>query len=728
MKKSIRVKQRDISDCGAACLASVAAYYDLHLPVAKIRQMASTNKRGTNINGMVEAAELLGFAAKGVKALDQNGKPKIESLYKIPRPAIAHIVTEKKLMHFVVIYKIAKDKIYIMNPGTGEIEKRSIKNFCAEWTGYLILLVPDEDFIKRNEKTSITQRFWFLFKPHKAVFAQAIFGSVVYTVLGLASSICVQKIIDYVIPEGNKNLLNLICILMIAATLLSLFINYMRSLLMMRAGIQINTRLVLGYYKHLLKLPQSFFDTMRSGEIISRMGDAVRINSFISGTILNLVINIFTVIVSFALMFSYYWKLAVIMLIAIPVYYLIYFFYNKANRIIRRKLMEQGAELQAQLVESINSASTIKRFGIENYANMKTEDRYVTLTRTGWRSGIYDLISGSASNLFSGLFTTTLYWAGTIFVLDNVITPGELMSFNTLTGYFMSPVIALVGVSKAFQEAKIAADRLFEIFDLEEEDNSQKIRMTKEQCGDIVFNNISFRYGSRANVFIDFSIKFEKGKINAIVGESGSGKTTLVALMQNLYSLQKGNITIGNIDIKHVFNNDLRLFIGIVPQRIDLFEGSISENIILDDFEPEWNRVFDICRDVGILDFIESLPEGIKTNIGENGIQLSGGQRQRLAIARALYHNPEILILDEATSSLDSQSEQNIKNIVSNLKENGKTVIIIAHRLGTVMAADKIFVLEKGKLIEEGTHDQLIAKGNNYAKLWNVQTKIDIID
>ncbi|MDR2292962.1 MAG: ATP-binding cassette domain-containing protein, partial [Prevotellaceae bacterium] len=328
------------------------------------------------------------------------------------------------------------------------------------------------------------------------------------------------------------------------------------------------------------------------------------------------------------------------------------------------------------------------------------------------------------SSDLSGLFTTTLYWVGTIFVIDNIITPGELMSFHTLTGYFMSPVIALVGVSKVFQEAKIAADRLFEIFDLKEEDSTQKIRMTKEQCGDIVFNNISFRYGGRSNVFTDFSIKFDKGKINAIVGESGSGKTTLVALLQNLYPLQNGNITIGNIDIKHVYNADLRSLAGIVPQNVELFEGSICDNIILDDYEPEWNRFFDICRDVGMIQFIENLPSGIKTNIGENGIQLSGGQRQRLAIARALYRNPEILILDEATSSLDSESEQNIKNIVNKLKQNGKTIILIAHRLGTVMTADKIFVLENGVLIEEGTHNELIAKNNLYFKFWNTQTNV----
>ncbi len=276
-----------------------------------------------------------------------------------------------------------------------------------------------------------------------------------------------------------------------------------------------------------------------------------------------------------------------------------------------------------------------------------------------------------------------------------------------------------------FQEAKIAADRLFEIFDLKEEDNNQKIPMSKEQCSDISFNNISFRYGSRANIFTDFNIKFEKGKINAIVGESGSGKTTLIALLQNIYPLQSGNITIGEIDIKHVNNSDLRPLVCTVPQHIDLFDSSIADNIILDDFEPDWNRVFEICRNVGILEFIENLPDGMKTSIGENGVQLAGGQRQRLAIARALYRNPEILILDEATSSLDSESEQNIKKIITNLKQNGKTIILIAHRLGTVMNADKIFVLEAGNLIEEGTHNELIAKNGKYAKFWKAQSEIE---
>lgn len=278
------------------------------------------------------------------------------------------------------------------------------------------------------------------------------------------------------------------------------------------------------------------------------------------------------------------------------------------------------------------------------------------------------------------------------------------------------------------QDAKIAADHLFEIMDIEQEDiaSEHSIALTKEQVGDIKFSNVSFRYGTRADVFKDFNISFEHGKVSAIVGESGSGKTTLAALLQNLYPLQDGSITIGDIDIKHINITDLRERICVIPQKIDLFEGTIAENLVLDDYEPDWQRVIDICKNVGILEFIEKLPGGFDTNIGENGVQLSGGQRQRLAIARALYKDPQILILDEATSALDSESEKHIKQIITQLKERGKTILLIAHRLGTVMNADKIFVLCEGTLVEEGTHPELLALGGYYARFWRNQTDVNL--
>lgn len=730
MKKDIEIKQHDITDCGAACLASVAAYYGLHMSIAKIRQLASTDRKGTNGLGVLEAAEKMGLKAKAVKSIKPDGSINLEPLYKIPKPAIAHVIVKNRLAHYVVIYKVEKSHVTIMDPATGRMEKRSLAEFAKEWTGYLILMMPDDGFKPGTQKVSISRRFLFLLKPHKKMIIQSIFGAVIYTIFGLATSIYLQKIIDYVIPEGNNNLLNLLSVVMIVVLFISLFINFMKTIFMLRTGLQIDARLILGYYKHLLRLPQCFFDNMRSGEVISRINDAVKIRSFINETLVSLMVNFFTVIFAFGLMFTYYWKLALVMLLIIPLYLLIFMLYNRVNRRVQRKLMEDAAELQAQLVESINTAGTIKRFGLEEYADTKTELRFISYIRTAYRSSINSLWAGSSSEMVSRLFTIILLWTGTYFVFQNSITPGELLSFYALTGYFMSPINTLVNVNRTFQDAKIAADRLFEIMDIEQEDHTKaySISLSKEQCGNIKFSNVSFRYGTRADVFKNFNVSFEHGKISAIVGESGSGKTTLAALLHNLYPIQEGNITIGGINIKHINAIDLRKIICVIPQKIDLFEGSVAENLTLNDYDPDWKRIIDSCKTVGILEFIEKLPNGFHTNIGENGVQLSGGQRQRLAIARALYRDSEILILDEATSALDSESEIHIKNIINQLKEQGKTILLIAHRLGTVMNADKIFVLQEGAIMEEGTHNELLAINEHYARFWKSQTQMNWIN
>ena len=724
MKQGIKIKQHDITDCGAACLASISAHYGLRLPISKIRQMASTDRKGTNVLGLIEAAGKLGFEVKAVKSKHPDGTNKVEPLQQIPVPAIAHVIKNGKLLHYVVIYGIRKDRIRIMDPGTGELAWQTQAEFNAEWTGALVLLMPKDDFEKGDKKVSMLARFRFLLRPHRKAVVESIFGAVIYTLLGLVTSLYVGKIVDHVIPGGNGNLLNLLSVVMIVILVLSLFIDAVKTVYMLKTGIKIDTRLILGYYKHLLRLPQSFFDTMRSGEIISRVNDAVKIRSFINETLVGLTVNIFTVVFAFALMFTYYWKLAVIMLLIIPLYIIVYVLYNRVNKVVLRKGMEQAAELNAQLVESVNTAGTIKRFGLEEYEDIKTENRYVSYIRTAYRSAMNSLWANMSSSAISRLFTIILLWTGTFFVLDSVITAGELMSFYALISYFVGPIASLVGINRVYQDAKIAASRLFEIMDLDIEAVDGKVRFGKEQVGDISFEGVSFRYGTRKEVFKDFSVAFKAGQVSAIVGESGSGKTTLAALLQNLYELQAGHICIGGMDVRHIHNADLRSLVCVVPQRIDLFEGTILENITLDDYDPDHARVLALCREVGIMDFIETLPMGFNTNIGENGVQLSGGQRQRLAIVRALYRSPEILVLDEATSSLDSESERCIKQIVARLKEQGKTVLLIAHRLGTVMNADVIFVLKEGSLVEQGTHKDLVAADGEYAHFWKAQTEV----
>lgn len=715
MKKQVQIKQHDIRDCGAACLASVGAHYGLSLPIAKIRQYCHTDTRGTNVLGMIQGLNQMGFNAKGVRG-------NIEAIAQIPLPAIAHLVLKDQLQHYVVIYKVDKQQVTVMDPGPGKIEKYSIEDFQKIWTGVLILLEPNEYFEQRNEKTSIYQRFWNLLQPHRSIVVQALVGAIVYTLLGLSTSLYIEKITDYVLVDGNLRLLNLLSIAMIFILLFQLFIGTMKSVLVLQTGQRIDRYLILGYYKHLLTLPQRFFDTMKVGEIISRVNDAVKIRAFINDTAIQLVVNVFIVIFSFALMFTYYWKLALIVALVIPFYLLVYWISNKLNKKVERRMMEEGAELESHLVESLNSIKTIKQFGVETFANNKTDNKFSLLLKTIFKSVMNGLFSGTSSEFLSRVFTIVLLWAGSGYVIDRIITPGELLSFYALIGYFTSPVSQIISMNKTIQNALIASDRLFEIMDLEREEQTNKIDLTATQIGDISFNEVSFSYGSRAEIFTDFSCRFEKGKTTAIVGESGSGKSTIAALIQNMYPLKKGKIQIGDYDIQYLSHHSLRSIVSVVPQQIDLFSGDVIENIALGEEFPDVQRIVDIAKAIGILPFIEKLPNGFQTYLGENGALLSGGQRQRIAIARALYRQPEILILDEATSALDTESELIIQQSFKLLKQQGKTLIVIAHRLSTIAYADKIVVLHEGRIVEEGKHEELLqTPASIYRNMWNKQ-------
>lgn len=715
MNHKIKIKQHDITDCGAACLASIAAHYGLKLPISRIRQYAFTDKKGTNILGIIEAAKKLGLEAKGVKG-------PFECLTEIPKPAIAHVVVKEVLQHFVVIYKVTDKYILIMDPGDGKLHKKSHEEFKKEWTGILVLLHPTETFQKGNLKKSTLKSFIELLRPHKSVMGQALFGALVYSILGLSTAIYVGKITDYVLVDRNINLLNLMGILMILIILLRTFVGSMKSILALKTGQRIDASLILGYYKHLLTLPQQFFDTMRVGEIISRVNDAVKIRNFINNVSLDLAVNLLIMIFTLIVMFVYSWKLAAITLVSAPLFILTYVLFNRLNKKYQRSIMESSAELESQLVESLNSIATIKRFGIESFANLKTEIRFVHLLKNTYTSAYGAIIANGGIEFISTGITIAVLWAGSNFVIDKEITPGTLMVFYSLVGYVLTPVGKLISSNQTIQDAMIAADRLFQIMDLErEQDETNKIILKPEMIGNIQFENVAFRYGSRKQVFESLNLTIHKSETTAIIGESGSGKTTLISLIQNLYPIQAGRIRIGDYNITQINNESLRQIVGTVPQQIELFAGSIIENIALGDFEPDMQKIMQLCDQLGIKDFIEKLPNAYLTQIGEHGVSLSGGEKQRIAIARALYKNPEILIFDEATSSLDSISEKYVKRTLSALAKEGKTIIIIAHRLSTVKHADTIIVLENGKMMESGTHDQLIHSDGIYCKLWNEQ-------
>ena len=720
---SIKVKQHDIKDCGAACLASIGNHYKVNIPIARIRQFASTDNRGTNVLGIIQGAEKMGFTAKGVKG-------GTDALDKIPLPAIAHVVVKEQLHHFIVIYSVSSPSgrsggaITAMDPAAGNLETYSYEDFQKIWTGVLVLFAKNDDFKTYNDKVSPLKRFWDLVQPHKTILAQALIGAIVFTILGLAMSIYVQKITDYVLVEGNRKLLNLLSVSMVLIVLLQTYIGSYKSIFVLKTGQLIDAKLILGYYKHLMNLPQRFFDTMQIGEITSRINDAVKIRSFINDVAIELFVNIFIVIFSFTLMFTYYWKLALVISLVIPFYSAVYFILNKLNKKVERKIMENAADLQTQLVEGVTHIRTIKEFGIEEFSNLKTENKFVKLLFTTYKSGLNGVFSGTSTQFLASIFTIILLWIGSGYVIDREITPGELFSFYALIGYFTSPVASLIGMNKTIQSALIAADRLFEIMDLDREETENKLALEKENIGDIIFENVTFSYGTRTDVFKDFNAVFKKNQTIAVVGESGSGKTTLIALLQNLYPIKSGKISIGDYDLKHIHYQSLRNIVGVIPQQLNLFSGNIIENIALGDSFPNIQRILDLSKQLGITEFVEKLPNGFETQIGENGALLSGGQKQRIAIARALYKNPEILLMDEATSSLDTNSEQIVKQTIDDFKLQGKTVIVIAHRLSTIANADTILVMENGQIIESGNHQSLLQLKSKYFELWNKQSLV----
>lgn len=713
MKKAIRIKQRDVMDCGAACLTSVAAYFGLHIPVSRIRQYAGTSKAGTSLYGLMEAAERLNFKARAAKTngIDIKG---------IPVPSIFHMVLESGLQHFVVVYRTGKKRIHYMDPAVGKLVFQTFDKFEKNWSGVVLLLIPSGDFQKGIEKKSILIRFCQLIMPHRNILFQAVVGALVYTALGLSTSIYVQKIIDFVIPDSNIHLMNTLSLIMIILLCFQIITGYFKSLMALRTGQQIDSCLILGYYKHLLELPQRFFDSMRVGEIISRINDALRIRIFINDVALNVIVNGFTMIFSLVIMFIYCWKLALIMLLSIPVYGLLYLISNKVNSKWQRKMMETGAALESQLVETVQGAATIRRFGAESYFNLKTESRFILFMRTIFTSSRSGLVLSNVSEWINGLLTILVLWLGSYLVIDQVLSPGELLSFYSLSVFFTTPVQALIGANKPMQDALIAADRLFEIIDLEtEKEAGEKLTLDRFPEGDLVFNNIQFSYNPGAPVFSGLQIKIFQNKMTAIIGESGCGKSTLLSLMQKFYPLNGGDILIGNTSLQYISTAVLRQQIVAVPQHTDLFQGTIISNIVLGEQEPDLERIFDICNLLGLHEFINSLPARYQTIIREHGTNLSGGQKQRLGIARALYRNPAILILDEATSGLDPESEEKVQETLKWFYEKKKTIIIITHRLRAAKYCDSIIFLKQGKPAITGTHERLLDEDPDYSEWWN---------
>jgi ATP-binding cassette subfamily B protein len=641
----------------------------------------------------------------------------IAELPRAPMPAIAHVTLESGGHHYVVVERADERRVWLMDPAPGERFIEPSVRFAARWTGVLLLLVPHAGSAVVPPMTGRALRVWRLIAPHRGALVQAVVGALAYTALALATSVYVQQVVDGVLTEGRAGPLHVLSVAMIVVAVAQTVIGAARATLMVHVGQHMDAELILGYYRHLLTLPQRFFDRMRVGELTSRVTDAVKIRAFVADVAVEAVANLLIIAASAAMMFAYDWRLAACALATLPLYALLYAIGARINRRQQRTLMERAAALESQLVESLGAMGTIKRFGLERRAECGTESRFVRLFRGLGDSARTAIWIGGAAQLIGRLSTVALLWLGATRALAQQLSAGQLMSCYALLGFLTGPVTALVGFSRTMQEARVAGERLFEIMELESEPAQAPVVLARGDAGDLVLEDVCFRYGGREAALSGVSFACGRGSITAIVGESGSGKSTIASLLQRLYSVDAGRIRIGAHDIAHVELASLRRLVGVVPQTIDLFAGSVLENLAIGDLSPDIARVGRLCVELGLHEVIERMPEGWLTPVGEQGVALSGGERQRLAVVRALYRDPAVLVLDEATSALDAANERLVLGMARRAAAAGTTVLLIAHRASVVRAADRVVVLERGRVVMEGCHDELLRETEAYRRI-----------
>jgi ATP-binding cassette subfamily C protein len=703
------VQQHSEEDCGAACLATIAKYYGRTFTINRIREAVGTGQQGTSLLGLKRGSEVLGFKARGVKASAETLTKKSE----VPLPAIIHW----KGYHWVVLYGKRGRKYIIADPAVG-IRYLTKKWLMEAWTdGIMLIVEPDPvRFSEQPEdKVSGFSRFLKRVWPYRGILSQAFVINLVLGLLSLGSPFLLQILTDDVLVRGDTKLLTGVVIAVVVMHLVSSSLQFVQSNLITHFAQRLELGLVLEFGRQVLRLPLTYYETRRSGEIVSRLGDIQQINQLVSQVVASFPSQFFIALVSFGFMLFYSQKLTIVALIIAVIMTVSTVIFLPSLQQKTRNALVTDAENQGVLVETFKGALTLKTTTAAPQFWDEFQSRFSRFANLMFSTIQIGIINNVFSGLISNIGSVALLWFGSTLVISKELSIGQLLAFNSMNGSFSAFIGAVIGFVDEFIRVKTATQRLTEVIDStpENQDDSKKPFAKVSSKADIICTNLNFHHIGRIDLLENFSLNIPGGKVTALIGESGCGKSTLAKLIAGLYTLQSGNIRIGIYNQQDLSLDCFRQQVILVPQEPHFWSRSIIENFRLGNPQITFEQIVQACKIAKADEFISKLPEKYQTILGEFGANISGGQRQRLALARAIVNDPPILIMDESTAGLDPVSESQVLDKIL-YHRRGKTTILISHRPRIIGRADWIILLEQGRLKLQGSVEDLSLQAGDH--------------
>ncbi|MDR8393097.1 peptidase domain-containing ABC transporter [Aliifodinibius sp. S!AR15-10] len=702
------IQQRDQSDCGVTCLASVIKFLGGEAKLQRLREMSGTNQQGTTLLGLYQSANELGLEAEAYKADTENLKEQSD-------PCILHVIKGGQLQHYVICFGFKNNQFLICDPAVG-VTSYSPEELEKVWQSNALLLIKPTDQFETIEEQKEDRWVWIkhLIKDDLNILGLALALGVFVSVLSLATAIFSQKLIDEILPAKDTLKLfvglGLLGFLLVAKSGLS----YIRQLFLIRQTRDFNNRIINTFYSSLLKLPIPFFFNRKTGDLIARMNDTRRLQQTITFLFSQIMIDVLLVVTASIFILSYSVPLGLFVLLSVPLYFLLTWFYNEPILKGQKEVMEAHSLNESNYVDTIQGMATIKTGNRQQFFSGFTkriygffQDKIFDLGKVGIRFTFW-------ADMIGVFFIVGVLGFTSMLVLQEELMVGALVAIFQMTSQLIPSATKLALTNIQLQEARVAFDRMYELTSLEperENGDSDDQKFT-EKIQFLEVQTLAFRFPGRSRLIEDVSFEVEKGEMIALLGESGSGKTTLLQILQQFYKPESGNIIINKEHSLHDFPvKKWRSKIAVVRQQTKLFNSSLLENICLGDLQKEAEEIVEFCKQEGFDRYFSLFPRNYATLLGEEGTNISGGQQQLIALARALYQQPDLLLLDEATASMDREMEQFVLEKLVQLKEE-MAIILVTHRIQSSRLADRIYILENGTIAEQGS-PEILASGNN---------------